>query len=348
MNWKDNFTYTDLSGKRRLRNYVKAAILILILLAGVFAYGAYKRQAFLAEINATPVIVATKLALTATATDTVEPSPTPITPTPTATPDPCPTDPYSWEFPQPYAGMNMAYRRLTPDCVVERMLGRTIAWYNLWMYMGYTKQEATELLGFTEPPEFIEWGWVTIPTAGGEGKIKVNLQRFSNIPFRLWAVPDDNQYGIGLFLNGCWGTNNDTFIVLCIAYEDGWRDHVATVWQFGDVVSTTPTSSGNKIERYTQLFGYLRNEHRWVYMGQGKETQTVESWEKALNNRDAATTVYGWHFWDPLWVEKAYGLKPKDLPENWQQYTDPAYREALTKAMQDYIDAQKAGTKTPD
>ncbi|NPV87867.1 MAG: hypothetical protein HPY45_17860 [Anaerolineae bacterium] len=342
MNWKDNYTYTDVSGRRHLRQYVKVAILILVLLIGLFVYAGFKRRAYQAEINPTPVIVATKLALTATATNTVEPSPTPIPPTPTITPDPCPTDPQTqWKFVQAVARLKLNYWRVEPQCVIERSLARTIAWFNLWRYMGWTKQEAADALGFTEIPEHRGWDYMTIPMGSGERTKKVDLLRPNNYPdMRAWFVVQDETYMPGLYLNGCWPTGNETFIVICILREDVLETKTPMVFQVEGKLSTL--NSDEIIYQNTYYFGYLRQEHYWMIIGRDSERpQPPASWEQALKNREGTLFIFGGRFWSPKWVEEAYGLRPKDLPDDWQQYTDPKYKDELVGIIKAYWEEHK-------
>lgn len=145
----DNFFYRDLAGKRHLRSYLKAAILIVIFMSLVTVYAFWARAQMNAIVNAPARPVAW------------EPTPTPIPPTatPTATPEPfdelraapCPTNPSDWTFSYPYPGYNGNLHKIGPACVYEG-LERTVAWLLLAGSMGYSGDEATEALGFAELP----------------------------------------------------------------------------------------------------------------------------------------------------------------------------------------------------
>ncbi|MDO9128510.1 MAG: hypothetical protein Q7U34_01460, partial [Anaerolineales bacterium] len=133
----DNFFYRDLAGKRHLRSYLKASILIVIFMGLIVVYALWQRAQMMAVVNAParPVVW--------------EPSPTPIPPTatPTATPEPCPSNPSDWTFFYPYPGYDGNLHKIKPACVYEG-LERTVAWVMLASSMGYSGDEAAEALGF--------------------------------------------------------------------------------------------------------------------------------------------------------------------------------------------------------
>ena len=108
------FTYTDLSGKRRLRTYVIIAIAsftLLLLLAGGATL--WRIWAFSpAEIAETLVFAPlTKTAIPET--------------TPTNAPEACPSDPADWALLDMPLSKN--YKSLSPACVYTK-LERTVAW----------------------------------------------------------------------------------------------------------------------------------------------------------------------------------------------------------------------------
>jgi hypothetical protein len=165
---------------------------------------------------------------------------------------------------------------------------------------------------------------------------KVDLLYINQHPdLRTWNVILDENYLPGLFLNGCWPTQNERFIAICILYEDYIREKMPFVAQLNNMVAAVV--SGNQVNRQTHYFGYLRQEHYWMYIGKNSKNEKLESWEKAVNMRNSAHVIYGGRFWSTKWVEENYGLRPKELPADWQQYTDPKYKEAIESIVTAYF-----------
>ena len=133
---RDVLTYSaELSGRRKLRSYIKVALFIAAVL-----------------LLALPIILGrqykTMHEMAAVATIHYETSPTPPQ-GPTPTPEACPSDPAGWQFVSSgISGDNL--ERIEPACIYDG-LGRAIAWV-LAIREGYSRAEATQMLGFTKPP----------------------------------------------------------------------------------------------------------------------------------------------------------------------------------------------------
>ena len=111
---KDLLTYADVSGKRRLRSYVKVSIFILaaLIVLAVVAFWQQSQQRQAIAVTK-PVAVAQTVAPVST-----------ITTAPSATPEACPSDPEDWTLTEGLPGTE--FMRIEPACVYKG-LERTMA-----------------------------------------------------------------------------------------------------------------------------------------------------------------------------------------------------------------------------
>ena len=145
--WKtilDGLTYKDLAGKRQPRIYTVVTGLILLLLFMAGGMAGLNRYLLMSRVQATPEAVTLP-------TQTVEPlAMETIVTSPSGAVDSfgCPTDSSEWSFTPTMISEN--YQIIQPACVYQG-LEKTIAWA-LAIREGYSRAEATELLGFSEMP----------------------------------------------------------------------------------------------------------------------------------------------------------------------------------------------------
>jgi len=145
--WKtilDGLTYKDLAGKRQPRIYTVVTGLILLLLLMDEGMEGLNRYLLMSHVQATPEAVTLP-------TKTMEPVATEtIVTSPSGGVDSfgCPTDSSEWSFTPTMISEN--YQIIQPACVYQG-LEKTIAWA-LAIREGYSRAEATELLGFNEIP----------------------------------------------------------------------------------------------------------------------------------------------------------------------------------------------------
>ncbi len=190
--WKtilDGLTYKDLAGKRQPRIYtvVTGLILLLLLMAGGMA--GLNRFLLMRMVQATPEVVSipteTQVALETEipATETAE----------TEASSGCPMDSSKWSFTPTM--ISETYQVIQPACVYQG-LEKTIAWA-LAVREGYSRAEATELLGFSEMP-MRQMETVTIPKNANE-LIDVPVSFIPTHPeFKEWRLNDEWQSGSDL------------------------------------------------------------------------------------------------------------------------------------------------------
>ena len=118
--FRDPLTYPDLAGRRKLRGYVLAALIILVIAAGIFVLGQSQQADVQTMIEATPRPVS----------QVVQSIPTTQTPTSISSPTPegCPDDPDQWVFKDVFPGDH--YKRIAPSRELKG-LAKTDAWHML-------------------------------------------------------------------------------------------------------------------------------------------------------------------------------------------------------------------------
>jgi hypothetical protein len=341
----DTLTYPDLAGKRHLRWYAKAALVILVGLGAVSVFGAVQYDRMMAGIVATPEplvsatptlepVTATALALLPTSTL----APT-DTPEPTATELPCPVDPEQWVLADTIPGTNL--KKISPDCVYDG-LARTIGWA-LAISEGYSRQEAAEALGFDGLPMTQSASVMAMTDTKGPMEIPVNYT--PPLPdFRQWRFGFDEQPAVRYTLRGCFRTYNlvgtekqvwnEGYPVICTVAED--VEIAGSIASLGDHLFA---GLSKEIVPYRSflLFGYQGN-NEWVWLGIQKEpTHVFQSFDEAEQDRQWISQQIGAPVWDSMWLETTYGLAAKPFPENWHSAIDDQ------TAMQAILDAIRAG-----
>src|SRR3990170_4483366 len=125
-NWHAWMTYTDLAGRRKVRQYILAALALLGVAVAVLGWAQFQRYQARAEVLATPRRLA--------ANDSESPSVLHAPPTlfsgsdPLPAPDGCPREPESWAFLDVFPNSN--YKRIEPACVYAG-LAKSVAWHML-------------------------------------------------------------------------------------------------------------------------------------------------------------------------------------------------------------------------
>ena len=347
--WRDPYT-----GKRRPRDLFWATLLglLAVVIAGV-ALVVFKPY-YSAELPPTP----TPRPPTATPLPTPTFTPSPV---PTATPVPktekdkmlaeiaaCDPDPTHWKMEKIFARW---YRITEPSCVLTA-LGRAVAWHIATRAMGYTADEAARALGYPKgkwPWAPSRTGWVMFKTAGKEGYAPISLAFAPDV--RQWAIADDKGTpgNVVLTPRGCYRANSDEgrlvpwrdkgfpFDVGCFFYED------YTAKSF--VYETSQGAGSDKdpvARRVSVLFAYSP-ETGWVYLGRihdEKFTSDIPNWEKQHHNVPVADDerhyAEMWHIplWNVEWVQEAWGMPIKPLPEGWQNGLP---KDELKKAVIDRL-----------
>ena len=328
------FTYTDLSGKRRLRSYVIIAIAsfaLLLLLAG----GATLWRIW--EFSPTDV-VETPVFAPSIATNTPETIPT-------NTPEACPSDPADWALLDTPLSKN--YKSLSPACVYTE-LERTVAWV-LAINEGYSRVEATEKLGFSSMPMTMQTGILTILT-DNKGPLSVQMLISPQVPdLAQWTIDQSGEPATTMALRGCFRTSTfagneqqdwgDGYDVICVVSKD--TEAAYGVMQLGEDLFTGGDGQV-AASRTFLLFGY--KEKSWTWLGWRKDGGRVSyeeiglTTEQARADREMKSSIFGLSHWDSAWLEESYGMVMKPLPDNWQEARDTATRDAILSEINAYFE----------
>jgi hypothetical protein len=136
----DGLTFKDLAGRRQPRGYAVITGIMLLILVFVAGLALVNRALLMNTVRAEPVPVE--------GTDAAPPTPTApvLSAGPTALL--CPVNADEWSLADVPISIN--YKSIQPACVYEG-LEKTIAWA-LAVRNGYSRDQARELLGFSEMP----------------------------------------------------------------------------------------------------------------------------------------------------------------------------------------------------
>jgi hypothetical protein len=333
-NLRDHLTYPDLAGTRKLRRYVLAALLLLVLVMALFGWARLQRSQVRAEVFATPRPVSE-----------VEVQPVAL-PSLTATPEPtpmagCPTDPEEWTFLDAFPGDN--YKRIEPGCVYES-LAKTVAWHMLER-IGYSKPEATEMLGFDGIP------YRRIETIQGLTSLKgpldlaVTMEWGPHPDYRYWTLDENGNPGMAYALQGCyrahtvvgnrvesWGSY-PVHCVVAVDYSPGWTVHELGEYRYTANWADQPGA------RVFVLFAYT-SEGQWVLVGELADLYVSHDQIGAdlAGDREAAAARHGVMVWDANWLFTTYGFAPYPLQEGWQAMTDPAALQPMGEELNQYVE----------
>jgi hypothetical protein len=329
--WKtilDGLTYKDLAGKRQPRVYtvVTGLILLMLLMAGGMA--GLNRYLLMSRVQATPEAVLIP-------TETKQPLKieTPVTETAEVEAfSDCPTDSSKWSFTPTL--ISETYQVIQPACVYQG-LEKTIAWA-LAVREGYSRAEATELLGFSEMP-MRQMETVTIPKTANE-LVDVPVSFIPPHPeFREWRLNDRGKATVTYALRGCFETSSvkgnrveiwgGEYSVICLVVEDAENTHILY-----SLNGHTYASSATPMRSFL-LFGYL-GDGQWVWLG----TQTEPKLEIAdptdnASDRLTVATLYDSQPWASKWLLDTYHLEMQLLPVNWQTLTDEKEKQYILSLL---------------
>ncbi len=323
--WKavlDGLTFKDLAGRRQPRTFTVLASLLLVLFALVLIMTWTVHYSVMSEVRATarPVQVKT------------EPTQEPPTQAPSPVAIECPTDPAKWSLSPVYQGT--LYDVIQPACVY-RGLEKTVAWA-LAVREGYSRQHATEALGFRDMP-MRQLDHVTIP-ASGDGTTLVPVSFIPPDPdFTEWRLKPDGSPAVTYALRGCfrtttvvanrvetWGGN---YPVICLVVEDAENTHI--VYALNGHTYTAPA----KLMRSFLLFGYVSDDE-WVWLGtQDDPKLEITDPEQNARDRVAIAKLYDSQPWDARWLESTYGLTMQMPPLSWTSATDESEKQAILRAL---------------
>ena len=328
------FTYTDLSGKRRLRTYVIIAIasftLLLLLAGGAMLWRTWAFSP--AEIAETPVFAP----LTATAIPEVMPS---------NTPEACPSDPADWALLDMPLSKN--YKSLSPTCIYAEM-ERTVAWI-LAINEGYSRAEATEALEFSAMPMTMKTGELTILT-DNKGPVVVQTLISPQVPdLAQWTIDQSGNPATTMSLRGCFRTSTFAgnerqdwgggYEAICVVSKD--TEAAYGVMQLGEDLFTGGDGQV-AASRTFLLFGY--KEKSWTWLGWREDGGRVSyeeiglTTELARADREMKSSIFGLPLWDHVWLEENHDMAMKALPDDWQEATDTDARDAILNEINAFLE----------
>ena len=328
------FTYTDLSGKRRLRSYVIIAIaafaLLLVLVGGAMLWRILEFSP--TDTAKTPVFA-------------------PLTETPTAeaiptnTPEACPSTPVDWVLLDMPLSKN--YKGISPACVYTE-LEQTVAWV-LAISEGYSRAEATEKLGFSTMPMTMQTGELTILT-DNKGPVTVQMLISPQVPkLAQWAIDKSGKTATYMALRGCFRTSTfagnerqdwgDGYEVICVVSKD--TEAAYGLMQLGEHLFTDGDGQVSASRTFL-IFGY--KEKMWTWLGWREDGGRLSYEEIGLTaelasaDRQMKSSIFGLPLWDSAWLEENYGMAMKPLPDDWQEARDTAERDAILHEINAYFE----------
>ena len=325
--WKtilDGLTYKDLAGHRQPRAYtvMTGLILLLLLLAGGMA--GLNRHLLMSRVQATAesvqVLETREIESPVPTLQEVEIS------------HGCPTDAADWSLTPTY--ISTTYSSIQPACVYQG-LERTIAWA-LAVREGYSREEATGQLGFTDMP-MRQMDQVMLPGAASE-TTTVSVSFIPPHPdFSEWRLNVHGEPSVAYALRGCFRTSNivgnqveiwgGEYPVICLVIEDAENTHI--VYSLQDHVYT----AGAVPTRSFLLFGYLK-DGLWVWLGT-QNAPKLEITDPQANAQERLTiaTLYDSQPWDAKWLMTTYHLEMQSPPQNWQAMTDEMEKQVILNAL---------------
>ena len=315
----ETLIYTDGGGKRRLRDYVKVALIILVLIIGVIAVGVNNHYQMVSEIMAEPRPL--DASLIATPTEQVA--------EPVSQIEECPSNPAYWTLTENVSVPGSNLKELTPQCVYDQ-LDKTAAWLYATYVLGYSRQEAVNLFGLSVIPMEYHYddGGITVVTDFKDEPQRVNL-RFpnDNMGLREWRINAKGNSAIEFTFSGCFrtstisggevGTWGNGYPVVCQYFMDSRSGYYVA-----NANEKLLTVGNDKNVRRPLWFGYNSNGN-WAFLGIAKE------WDVDLAqipNRGVSTI-------NPTVMVQKFGISPQSLPENWSTFTGQEFVDAFLKEL---------------
>ncbi len=324
----DHLTYADLAGRRRLRRYMIAAVLILGFIAVLFGWSGWQRERARTRGVTSDAVSDDEIAGLAAVPKNVL-----TTSMPAAAG--CPTDPESWDLLEVYPGDN--YKRLEPNCVYAG-LSRAVAWHML-ARIGHTKLEAAEQLGLPELPWEPAQSITGLTNTKGPMAIPLEMEWAPHPSFRTWVVDAEGYPALSYSLRGCYRTRSivgnqaeswGRYPVICVLAYDrapGWA-----VTELGELRFSVDLTAEYPLRKLV-LFGFARE--RWVLLGEPRDRQiTIEEPSSASQERAQVAERYGTVPWEAAWLETTFGLGMHPLPVGWRLFgADPDMIQAIANEL---------------
>lgn len=297
----DQLTYQDLTGRRKPRRYVTAALVILLFLMGLAWAGLARRPAAATRDSAdhpasepgsqAPVLF-------------VSPFPEPSEEIGVA----CPADPESWALIEIFPGDN--YRKIEPACVLDGV-ARTAAWM-LAERSGYSRPEAAHLFGFDVFPERFQAEVLAYANLQGPVERELLAEWPPHPDFFFWQLDREGRPAVVISLRGCYRLDAAVYCVLALDRVPGTAVSVLGTTQVASPGAHLPGS------RAFFLLVYV-GENVWHLVGQFADASVETSDPGALQvERDQVTGRLGVETWDSDWLFDRFDIAMKPLPQDWR------------------------------
>jgi hypothetical protein len=307
-----------------LRTYVKAALFIAAALLLALAIVLGKQYQTMHDMAA----VATIHYVT---------SPTPPK-EPTPTPETCPSDPAGWQLVDSgIPGDNL--ERIEPACVYDG-LGRTIAWV-LAIREGYSRAEAAQALGFTQPPAQAKMSAIKVIDPVGSPLVASLIMVPLTAGYFEWSIDGEDLPAVYYFPQGCFRgidtridtvgsevqTWNGSSPVICYIVEDNAATH--TIMSLGGHVFSAFSSP----TRSYLYFGYDTETKQWDWLGIDENLHSSTDVAAMSSDYKNYSGQYGGYVWSAQWLSQTYGLSMKAMPGAWQTANDRAELQAILNSI---------------
>ena len=322
---RDVLTYSaDLSGRRKLRTYVKAALFIAgaFLVAMVIVLGEqYQTMQHMAAVATIHYATSPTLPLV-----------------PTLTPEACPPDPGEWQFVASGVSGD-SLERIEPACVYDG-LGRTIAWV-LAIREGYSRAEAAQSLGFTHPPAQTKMSDIKVIDPIGNPLMASLVMVPLTADFSEWYIDGNDLPAMYYFPQGCFrgidtqvdvvGSTaqiwNGSYPVICYIIEDNTATQ--TIMSLGGHVF----SASSKPTRSYLYFGYDTETKQWDWLGIDQNLHSSTEVATSSSDDKNYSGQYGGSVWSAQWLSQTYGLAMKALPDSWRTANDRVELQAILNSI---------------
>lgn len=313
---KNLFTFEDMTGKRRLRSFVKVAIGAFVLIVAIGVVNTVNRNRMMNQIFAEPRPVSAEALPT---TEVVVEQPVI---------EECPTDPVDWTFTENLSAPGSNLKKLSTECVYGE-LEKTAAWAYATTYLGYTRSESADALGM-QPPVIVipDDGTITVVTDYKDDPQKVSVSSpVPNFDFAEWRVNADGKVESSLLFSGCFRTSSvsggevvnwgNGYSVICQFFVDYQTEYVVSSIN-GNVATLQSAFS----VRRPMWFGYA-GAGNWAWLGSAK------GWDVDLSqitSRGVATI-------DESIMADKYGVTAIPMPHNWETFTGQEYIKAVVMVL---------------
>lgn len=314
---KNLFTFEDMTGKRRLRSFVKVAIGAFVLIVAVGVVNTINRNRMMNQIFAEPRPVSAEALPT---TEVVVEQPVV---------EECPTDPADWTFTENPSAPGSNLRKLSTECVYNE-LEKTAAWVYATTVFGHTRTEAATVLGLQNPQiMYFPDGLIKVLTDYKDEPQQVPLVMAVNHPdLAEWRVNANGEPGdLSLTFNGCFNTSSvnggevtnwgNGYSVICQFFADYQTQYVVS-----GINGRIVTSDSARSIRRTTWFGYS-GSGSWTWLGTAKEWDVDLS---QVSSRGKATL-------DASVMAEKYGVTALPLPQDWKTSTGQEFANAFLSEL---------------